>query len=260
MMVNSFLQLLPVVRSRLQIKFILVIVPLIIALMGAVTFVVDLRQRGAILEQARLRALSVGKSLAAVSEGYLLSYNFIQLEQAVEKVTADHEDVVYAVAHLRDGRVAAYSDRTDLQGTRLHDPVSQRALQANGPLVQEIVLPQTKAPGFDVAIPIYAAGSAQKWGTIRLAFSLQRAYIQIHRTQRDLFLLSLVAILCGTSLAIFLAMRISKPIGQLVAGVHEFAKGSYDHPIEVSASDEIGYLARSFEQMRISLQRHLISL
>jgi len=258
--VSRIVRLLPVIRGSLQAKFILVIVSLIIALMGAVTYVVDLRQRGAILEQARLRALALGTSLAAVSEGFLLSYNFIQLEQAVEKVTSDHEDVLYAVAHLRDGRVAAYSERSDLQGTRLHDPVSQRALQANEPLVQEIGIPQAKDPGFDVSIPVYATGSTQKWGTIRLGFSLQRAYIQIHRTQRDLFLLSLVAILCGTSLAIFLAMRISKPIGQLVAGVHEFAKGSYDHPIEVSARDEIGYLARSFEHMRISLQRHLISL
>jgi C4-dicarboxylate-specific signal transduction histidine kinase len=55
-------------------------------------------------------------------------------------------------------------------------------------------------------------------------------------------------------------MRISKQIGQLVAGVHTFARGAYGRPIHVDASDEIGYLAQTFEQMRISLQRHLASL
>jgi two-component system NtrC family sensor kinase len=73
-------------------------------------------------------------------------------------------------------------------------------------------------------------------------------------------LLSLAAIVGGTSLAIFLAMRISRPIGQLVTGVHAFARGSYDRSIRVDAADEIGYLARAFEEMRAALQRHLANL
>ena len=101
---------------------------------------------------------------------------------------------------------------------------------------------------------------SQKWGTIRVGFSLQRAYALMHQTRRDLFWLSLAAIGCGTLLAAFLAMRISKPIGQLVAEVHVLARGSYDRPIRVGASDEIGYLAQAFEQMRESLQRYLTSL
>ena len=126
--------------------------------------------------------------------------------------------------------------------------------------MQHILIPQTNEPGYDVAIPVYAPGSVTKWGTIRLGFSLKRAYERIHRTRRDLALLSLASIFCGTSLAVFLAMRISKPIGQLVIGVHQFAGGAYDHPIQVDASDEIGYLAQAFERMRISLQRHLTHL
>jgi signal transduction histidine kinase len=228
--------------------------------MGAVTFVVEGHQRRAILEQTRLRALSLATSLAALSEGYLLSYNFVKLEQTSENVTTSEADVMYTVAHLRDGKIAAFSGRNDLQGRTLDDPVSQRALAADIPLVQRILMPQTKEPGYDVAIPVYAPGSPKKWGTIRLGFSLERAYALIHQTRRDLALLSLASIFCGTSLAVFLAMRISKPIGQLVVGVHQFAEGAYDRPIHVGASDEIGYLADAFERMRTSLQRHLVRL
>jgi signal transduction histidine kinase len=237
-----------------------VIVALEIALMGAVTVVVEHDQHRAILEQARLRALSLGASLAALSEGYLLSYNFVQLEQVAEKVTADDQDVVYTVAHLRDGKVAAFSGRNDLQGKMLTDSISQWALSAKVPLTQEIMMPQSGEPGYDVAIPVYAPRSAQKWGTIRLGFSLKHAYALIYRTRRDLVLLSLAAIVCGTSLAVILALRISRPISQLVVGVHQVAGGGYEHAIEVDASDEIGYLAQAFEQMRRSLQRHLTSL
>jgi PAS domain S-box-containing protein len=228
--------------------------------MGAVAVVMETHLRRAILEQTQLRALSLGASLAAMSQGSFLSYDFIQLEQATEKVTDENEDVIYAVAHLHDGKVAAFSGRSDLQGKMLEDLVSQRALEAQKPLVQEIVMPQTREPGYDVATPVYALHSLKKWGTIRLGFSLKRAYAQIQQSRRDLFLLSLVAVLGGTSLAIFLAMRISQPIGQLVAGVHEFAGGAYDRPLRVHTRDEIGYLADAFEKMRISRQRAEASL
>jgi signal transduction histidine kinase len=248
------------IRSSLRAKFILVIVALQVAVMGSVAIVMERHQRKAIIEQARVRALSLGTSLAAVSEGNLLGYNYIKLEQAAEKLTADEPDVRYAVAHLYDGRVAAFSGRDDLQGQRLEDPISQRALLATEPLLQDTILPATHERGYDVAIPVFIPRSPKKWGTIRVGFSLERAYAVIHQTRRDLILLSLVAILGATALAIFLALLISKPIEQLVAGVQAVAGGSYDRPIRVGTSDEIGYLAHTFEEMRASLRRHLENL
>jgi two-component system NtrC family sensor kinase len=247
-------------RSSLRAKFIIALASLIILLMAAVTFVVDRHQRQAVLEQARVRAMSLARGLAAVSEGYLLSYNFIQLEQVIENIQTQEEDVEYALAHRRDGRVAVYSGRIDLQGKRLDDQVTRRALAATEAMVQEVVIPQTGGRGYDVAIPIYAPGGAQKWGTIRLGFSLQRADTLIHKTRRDLFIIGLVAVLSGVSLAVYMAMRIARPIGQLVAGVHEFAKGSYDHAIRVDTRDEIGYLAASFQELGTALQLHRASL
>src|SRR5262245_50647641 len=257
---NLPLRALQLLRSSLRAKFIVLIVSLEIVLMGAVTFVVEGHQRRAILEQTRLRALSLGTSLAALSEGYLLSYNFVKLEQTSENVTTSEADVMYTVAHMRDGQIAAYRGRNDLQGRTLDDPVSRRAHAADTTLMQRILMHQTKEPGYDVDIPVYAPGSHKKWGTIRLEFSLGRAYALIHQTRRDIALLGLASIFCGTSLAVFLAMRISKPIGQLVVGVHQFAGGAYDRPIQVDARDEIGYLAEAFERMHISLQRHLTHL
>ena len=90
--------------------------------------------------------------------------------------------------------------------------------------------------------------------------SLRRAYDTIHYTRRDLLLLGIGAIICGTLLAILLATRISKPIGQLVSEVQEITRGSYDHQIQVDARGEIGYLAQAFEQMRNSLQLHVAGL
>jgi signal transduction histidine kinase len=244
----------------LRVKFIVVIVALQLALMGIVTVVIERHQRAGILEQARLRAISLALSLAALSEGTLFSYNFIKLEQTAEKMAADDQDVLYVIAHLHDGRVAVFSGRDDLQDTQLSDPISQRALQATAPLVQELLGAETTVRGYDVAIPVFAPHSAKKWGTIRLGFSLQRVYERIYHTRHTLLWLSIGAIVCGTSLAIMLALWVSRPIRQLVAGVQAFTRGSYDYPLQVDTHDEIGYLACTFAQMRTSLQRHLASL
>ncbi|MGE3540257.1 MAG: ATP-binding protein [Candidatus Tectimicrobiota bacterium] len=246
--------------GSLRAKCILVIVSLVVALLAAVTLIQEGNQRQAVLEQARLRALAIGSSLVALSEGYLTSYNFAKLEQVTENVTNSEEDVVYAVAHVRDGTVAAFSGRNDLQGKMLPDQLSQRAVQTKYPLVQSITLPGSQEPGYDVAIPVYLPGSSQKWGTMRLGFSLKSAYMTIRNSRRDLFILGLAATCGSTVLAVLLATRISRPVGHLVAAVHELARGAYDRPVPVHGQDEIGYLASAFEGMRCSLQAHLAGL
>jgi len=69
-------------RGSLRAKFIIIVVSPQIALTDAVIVVMKRNRCEPIIEQARLRALSLGESLAALSEGYLLSCNYIKLEQA----------------------------------------------------------------------------------------------------------------------------------------------------------------------------------
>ena len=254
-------QLLPLValRRSLRTKFVTVMVIVQLLLMGVVTLVVEKRQRDTILHESRKRALSLASNLAALSESYLLSYNFIKLEQTVEKI-ATEEDVGYAIVHMHNGKVAAYSRHGEKQGTILNDAVSQWALQANKPLIQEVKTPELQGHGYDVAIPVFAQGGTRKWGTIRLGFSLAQATHEIRATTRNLILLSIVAIVLGSGVAMFLAMRISRPIQQLVAGVNAVAKGNYDHAIAVSTPDEVGYLAQRFEEMREALRVHITHL
>jgi signal transduction histidine kinase len=251
--------LLTLFRSSLRAKFIGLIAMVQVSLMLLVTVVIEQRQRETILQESRKRASSLASNLAALSEGYLLSYNFIKLEQAVERITAE-EDVAYAVVQLHDGKVAAYSGRRVQPGTVLKDPVSQQALKAQEPLVQEVNTPELQGRGYDVAIPFFVPGSDRKWGTIRIGFSLAHAMQEIQKTTQNLVLLGIIAVLLGMAEAVFLAQRISKPIQRLVEGVDEVATGNYDHAITAASQDEIGYLAHRFEEMRKALRDYVANL
>ena len=246
-------------RGSLRAKFIGVIVIVQLSLMVLVIVIVEQRQRDTILAESRKRAISITSNLAALSEGYVLSYNFIKLEQTVTQIAAE-ADVVYAIVQLYDGKVAAAGGWDVPQGTILHDPVSQQAMQAEQLLVQEVRTAELQGRGYDVAIPLYAPGSPRKWGTIRIGFSLAQAMREMHKTTRNLLLLAVIAILLGTAEAVFLARRISRPIQQLVRGVTEVTKGNYHHAITVTSQDEIGYLAQRFEEMRRALRHHVTHL
>ena len=111
-----------------------------------------------------------------------------------------------------------------------------------------------------MAIPVFAAGGTRKWGTVRLGLSLADARHEIRKTSQGLFLLGILAIGLGTGSAVFLALRISRPIQQLVTGVNAVARGNYDHAIAAASRDEVGHLAQRFEEMRQALRLHVTSL
>jgi signal transduction histidine kinase len=251
--------LLVLFRRSLRAKFIGVIVVVQLCLMGLVTIVIEQRQHDILLKESRKRALALASNLAALSEGHLITYDFIKLKQTVERVAAE-ADVAYAIVQLHNGKVAAYSGRSDLQGELLEDPVSQQAIAAEKPLVQEITMPALAERGYDVAIPLFAPGSTRKWGTVRLGFSLAQALREIQKTLKELWLLNGIALVLGTGVAILLAQYITKPIQQLARGVNEVVKGNYHHAVTVTSQDEIGHLAQRFTEMQGALRAYITSL
>ncbi len=246
-------------RRSVRAKFVGVILLVQFCLMGLVILVVEHRQRDLILEESRDRAVALASHLAALSAGNLLTYNFVKLQQTVEQVAAE-ADVLYAIVQLHNGRVAAYSGRRDLQGERLEDIVSQQAITAESPLVQEVTTPALGDRGYDVAIPLFTPESTRKWGTIRLGFSLAHARREIQKTLHKLLLLNGIVLALSTSVAVWLARCITKPIQQLVRGVNEVVKGNYHHAVTVTSQDEIGHLAQRFTDMQGALRDYITSL
>ena len=80
-------------RGSLRAKFIGVIVIVQLSLMVLVIVIVEQRQRDTILAESRKRAISITSNLAALSEGYVLSYTFIKFKQTVTQIAAE-ADVV----------------------------------------------------------------------------------------------------------------------------------------------------------------------
>ena len=66
--------------------------------------------------------------------------------------------------------------------------------------------------------------------------------------------LGLTAILAGSILVFLISDTFTRPLEDLVGGVHALEQGNYDYPLEARGNDEVSDLTQSFDRMRRSLQ------
>jgi PAS domain S-box-containing protein len=238
-------------RARLMWGSVLVIVPI----MAGVFLLVERHQRAAIVEEMQRRGGVMAGSLAAVSQGPLLLYNFTALEQNVARV-AGEPDVIYAIVLDADGKVAAHSRHPDRVGHALKSKVDVEAVRAGAAIMQETTALRQSV--LDFATPIVVNG--QKWGTARVGVSKKRMESEIGRTRTELAALTLIMLAFGAVSAAVIARRISRPVQQLAEGAAALARGEWNQRIESPTDDEIGKLATAFNHMVAELAQQRVAL
>lgn len=240
-------------RLSLKSRFILSFTLLVGFLMVSVIGIVEYRQSRAILWEVRKRGIAITQNLAAVSANSLLIYNYIALKQDAEKV-ALAEDIAYVIILDKEGKVAAFSGRDEMQGLELTDEVSLKASGARGTLIQEVYSPDASGERvLDIAVPVFIKGSAVRWGLVRIGLSIEGMYRDIARLRLTLILMGLMAIILGVLGAIITSRKITRPLDELVMGTVAIADGDLDYRIDIHTGDELEGLARSFNQMTAQL-------
>jgi PAS domain S-box-containing protein len=227
------------------------------ALMGTVVLVVEHRQREVIVGEFDQRGEVLARSLAAVSHGPLLLYNFTALEQNVARV-AGERDVLYAIVLDAEDVVAAHSRHPEQVGRRLTGALDRQAAAAPGLLRQVAVAPDSGEPVYDFAVPVVAGG--RRWGTVRVGLSTRRMEADIHKTRVELGLLAAFTLLVGAAAAGLVARRIAGPVRELEARAAAIARGELDQRIERAGADELGRLAAAFNHMAVQLGQQRAAL
>ncbi len=85
--------------------------------------------------------------------------------------------------------------------------------------------------------------------------TLEKPYIDI--ANRVMLTFTILASLCVIFLLVslyFSTTRIIKPLQRMVNATQEIAKGDLEHKVEIKSTDELGYLASSFNQMTEKLK------
>lgn len=76
------------------------------------------------------------------------------------------------------------------------------------------------------------------------------------RAMQTRFLVIFIVVLCASAIImLLLSFVLTKPIIQLIRSTHKIANGQYAERVNIAASDEIGALAYSFNQMAMTVEK-----
>lgn len=250
----------------LRYRFILMIATMLIVLLGSLSLLIGFLQSRTMRGQLEGRGVAIAQSLAAASMASLLTYDYVALERSANQALKD-PDITSIIFHDKEGRVAGYSGRSDLQNTLLNDEISQNALAATQILIQTIKNDAGKGKGMEIALPVYPPGISVRWGTIRVQLSLASMHAQIRQIQLVIFGVGIIALLFGTLVSLWSARRITRPLNNLMLGTQKAAKGNLQQDFRVQTGDEVEVLADNFNTMiheiiahRTQLEQQLIEI
>ncbi len=91
----------------------------------------------------------------------------------------------------------------------------------------------------------------QKIGTLQIGLSLQKLKARIEEIKRDILLLTLGVIAAGILLSVIFTRILLLPIGRLIGATERMTRGDLAHTVDIRSRDEIGDLARAFNQMTL---------
>jgi len=236
-------------RLRIQTRFALHIILLVVVLFSVLIPAVLLIQESVILRTARENGLRLVTIFAFSSVPALVADDFLGLRQVVNSLGREG-NIRYAMILDPEGRVLIHS-RVRETGVLYKDPLTRRALAVVEPTVQEVRTKEGEVL-YDFATPVLVLN--QPRAVARIGISIADEMRLIRQTRNAILGLGVLALISGLVWAHLQARRLTRPIRALARGARAVALGDLTHRITRERQDEVGHLADAFNRMAESLQ------
>lgn len=130
----------------------------------------------------------------------------------------------------------------------------------NKQVTKEVMMPSISEEGVMEQYIVLAdpfVTNAGLSGTVYIYQSLEAIQATTKKTTNIVFLSAFIAFILTTIFAFFLSTRITSPLRKMRQAAFELSKGNFDTRLPVLQGDEIGQLARAFNQMGRQLKYHV---
>jgi len=240
----------------LRTKFMASVIFLLIVLVGLILFVIERREVKAIFEQQKEKGLLIAEKIAQMNLQPLLYWDAVGIEKTLEEQIDDK--LIYVVIYDRRNRPLAANSFVK-EHTKFYEQSHLSGEEKEGDYIFASRKLQEVSTGrmlriLEIETPIFAKGSPRRWGSIKIGLSLEDIRKEMFSTRLMLILIGFVGLFLGIFGATFLARRITEPLKRLADGTVKIARGDFSQEIEIESQDEIGNLARNFNEMSNQLQ------
>jgi signal transduction histidine kinase len=225
---------------------------LVVLLFGAVLFVIQIREAGILRDETKTRAFLQAQYMADAN----LQSLSLQDWRAVQGYVDTHitGDLVYIVVYDREGQPFVSNPLIRSHGEIVSTSLLRDALNSDesASVMRQLVLGDKPVRVLEVEVFSFSA-AAGRWGSVKIGMSLEPMYARLREIQKVLLLIGLGGFLFGIAGGAVLARRITRPIHRLVDGTVRIAHGDFSQAIVDTSRDEVGDLARSFNEMTSQL-------
>jgi signal transduction histidine kinase len=238
-------------RKGLQFQFILLTTCAIIVMMSIVGYLAVAREKSIryseVEKEGRLLSETLAipiindliyEKLGLVEEGGLLD-NYI-----MEIFNRQDMDLLYMAILDEEGKVISHNNITEY-GKVYSDPLTQTTLAGDRTTVQHFAHAGHNALDFGVPLSI----GKKRWGTLKLGISLKKVEDEILGTVKRIVLLTIVLLLAGFAIIVFLSRRFISPITQLANTMEQARGDTLDLKVDVKGHDELAVLGERFNSM-----------
>ena len=243
------------VPISIQKRFTIWVAALVVVLVGSILWVIEKREVNTIFDEFRNRGLLFARNLAELNQRSLLVWDIEALQASVEEqIDATR---LYIVFYDRYATPIVFNRQITEQQSLINSSRLQGAVDETSVYAQphEVYLGKKVRRVLEVEVPVFVRGSESKWGSVKMALSLDGLNAEIRRTRLVLILIGAGGLFFGILGATVLSRRITRPIKKLSDGTVRISGGDFSYKIEIGSSDEIGNLARSFNDMSEKLRQ-----
>jgi len=223
---------------------------LVVVLVGALLFVVQRREAAILSADAESRAVLIAESLRDANFESLLRSDRDAIQEYVDSHAG--QDLPYIVFYDRAGEPYVASPlaraREEIAPTSSLPP---DASPRDPPFSEQrtIDLAGQRIRVREVEIPVFPPDRDAIWASVKIGMSLEPMYAGLREVRKVLLFVGAGGFLLGILGAAILARRITRPLNRLVEGTVRIAKGDFSQAMVDTSGDEVGDLARSFNEM-----------
>ncbi|MBM3284727.1 MAG: HAMP domain-containing protein [Candidatus Aminicenantes bacterium] len=222
---------------------------ILLLLVGSILFVIEKREVKTIFKDAQDRGILLAQNIANLNIESLKFWDVEGVKKNIEEKV--NNELLYVVVYDRFNSPFVASDLVREEEditccSRLPEDATPESVHVRR---ASFWTNQKSTPIIEVEIPVFAAGSPTKWGSIKIGLSLEDMEADIRETRLMLILIGCGGLLLGMVGSAFLAKRITGPLKKLVDGTIRISKGDFSQTIDIRSQDEVGNLAQSFNRM-----------
>ena len=239
----------PRLKISVYTRFMIANTFILIFLVGSIIFLIERREVRTIFEESKNRGILKAQYIASLNLESLTFWDAAGIKSNIEREIDD--SLIYVVIYDKFRNPYVFTDiirnNDEIKGrSRLPAKVSEEMSAAGR---REFRRGGETIPIIEIEVPVFAEGSPDYWGSVMVGISLLENQKEIQRTRLMLILIGCGGFLLGLVGAVILAKRITGPLQKLVEGTVRIAKGDFTQMISVGSRDELGDLARSFNDM-----------